>query len=608
MSMSDSREEEKRGLLRSSREDDTESMHSFDSAPTLTPSLLSPALEDEKQFPLLSPSSPNFDIENEKPIFAASAAQLQRQSWRKTPLTIRGISLLLLRIFKAALLPLLPSPLHPFLTKQPRTQRKIHPTSYLDGLRGVAALLVLHSHFLTNWFYPLRSGYLNSVSDTYIMQLPILRLFYAGRASVAVFFVISGFVLSYKPLLLLRQGGEKAKVLEVLGSSVFRRGVRLWVPIVLGTLISALLANKDLYTPVPGRGELLPPVLPTLREQLWHWYGDLWGFSFPWKSGGVDGNGAAGFAYNGHLWTIPIEFYGSIVVFVTVLGLSGVNRGNGWMRMLLGMGLVHWSLRGGRWDVSLFLGGMVCAEWSLICSSPSSQTLPLHLDFSSSSPSFSQPHTALSSLFRISRKSVAVISTISRPIIRRMRVFNGPINIVLLFTSLFLLSYAGESASPGHYHDFLVPHTPAIWEGVFLGREHFWLCLGALMLLFSLSNSKLLQSPFTWAFPQYLGDISYALYIVHGMVLFTLGTHLQEKWTGQVGRNERVDNGEGELVEAIIRADCTDKAWWMGLFGCAVINWVVVFWCADLFWRAVDGRTVGWGRWAEGLVSGRRRR
>jgi len=49
---------------------------------------------------------------------------------------------------------------------------------------------------------------------------------------------------------------------------------------------------------------------------------------------------------------------------VTVLGLSGVNRENGWIRILIGMGLVWYSWVNGRGDVSLFLGGMVLAEWS----------------------------------------------------------------------------------------------------------------------------------------------------------------------------------------------------------------------------------------------------
>jgi peptidoglycan/LPS O-acetylase OafA/YrhL len=590
------RGEEKRGLLR--KESDADSIRSFASSSTLAATPTSPIEDDDK---------PSFLLEQDgEPSFCTTSLPPQPLPWRKTPLTFRGLTSLLLRLLLPVLLPLLPSFLHPHDPSKP--PRRLHATSYLNGLRGVAALVVLHSHFLTNWFYPLRSGYLSSPENQYIMQLPILRLFYAGRASVAIFFVISGFVLSYKPLQLIRKG-EQAKVLEVLGSSVFRRNIRLWVPITFGTAIAALLAFNNLYTPVPTRGELIPPIFPTWQEQMWHWYGDLSQCAFPWKGSGVDGNGAAGLVYNGHLWTIPIEFYGSIVVFVTVLGLSGVNRGNGGMRILIGIGLVWYSLAHGRWDVSLFLGGVVLAEWSLI-TSPSSPGLPFHHRPTSRFPDFEDDNeTRIDSLrlVRISKKFFAALSLLCRPAIRKLRPFTGPLNLFLLFVALFLLSYAGESPSPGHFHDFLVPYTPEIWEGVGLGREHFWLCIGALLLLFTLTNSTSLQSPFNSRLAQYLGDVSYSLYIVHGMVLFTLGTGLWERWTGLVGKEQWVDNGMGELVQVVVMAECKSGQWWKALLGCAVLNFVVVFWCADLFWRVVDGRMPRWGRCVEGLVSGKRR-
>ena len=192
LKMSGSRDEEKRSLRRAFSDGrsgaDDGSIHSFASSPTLTPSPFSPALEDDKGFLLLSPSSPGFD--KNIPLFAAKQTHPQTRSWLQTPLAPKGITILILRILYFLLVPLLPSPLQALLPAdpaKPRILRKIHATSYLDGLRGVAALIVLHSHFLTNWFYPLRSGYLNTESDTHLLQLPILRLLYAGRASVAVF-------------------------------------------------------------------------------------------------------------------------------------------------------------------------------------------------------------------------------------------------------------------------------------------------------------------------------------------------------------------------------------------------------------------------------------
>lgn len=161
--------------------------------------------------------------------------------WRKTPLTRRGLTHLSLRILRHLLLPSYLQTPHP-----PPPPRKLHATSYLDGLRGIAALIVVFDHFLVNWFENLKSAYLATPEDAYLIQLPIIRLLYSGRASVAVFFVVSGFALSVKPIGMMREGrGKEGEVLKVLSSGVLRRGMRLYLPIVAGTFISAVLAYCD---------------------------------------------------------------------------------------------------------------------------------------------------------------------------------------------------------------------------------------------------------------------------------------------------------------------------------------------------------------------------
>lgn len=255
----------------------------------------------------------------------------------------------------------------------------------------------------------------------------------------------------------------------------------------------------------------------------------------------------------------------------------------------------------------MFFGGVVVCELSL--SGGEEGGLPVHREYR---PEFEGHSFARGSdtpaLLRIAGKSLKVLQRGCKPGIRTLRAFKGPLNVVLLFVALFLLSYAGESPSPGLYHNFLVPWTPEIWEPIWLGREHFWLAIGSLLLVFALSNSTTLQKPFCSRFAQYLGDISYSLYIVHGMVLFTLGTNLQERWTGQVGRPEWVDNGAGELVEVIVTGVVNGGTYAAAFVACGVINTVVVFWAADTFWRVVDRRCVGWGRWVERVVSERRGR
>jgi hypothetical protein len=86
--------------------------------------------------------------------------------------------------------------------------RRIHSTSYLDGLRGVAALFVVFAHYQATFFPYLGTGWHQKEQwedgtekkNNYVVQFPIIRTFYAPRFMVTIFFVISGYVLSAKSL------------------------------------------------------------------------------------------------------------------------------------------------------------------------------------------------------------------------------------------------------------------------------------------------------------------------------------------------------------------------------------------------------------------------
>jgi hypothetical protein len=67
-----------------------------------------------------------------------------------------------------------------FLTSSAK-KTNLHPTSWLDGLRGVAAFVVYISHFILGWYPGTFHGYNSSPTANYFFQLPIFRIFYAGR-------------------------------------------------------------------------------------------------------------------------------------------------------------------------------------------------------------------------------------------------------------------------------------------------------------------------------------------------------------------------------------------------------------------------------------------
>jgi peptidoglycan/LPS O-acetylase OafA/YrhL len=72
----------------------------------------------------------------------------------------------------------------------------------------------------------------------YVLTLPIFRLsLQGGFLAVAIFFLISGYVVAMKPLKLARAGkAEEAR--KAIASGAFRRLLRLGAPVTLATAIS----------------------------------------------------------------------------------------------------------------------------------------------------------------------------------------------------------------------------------------------------------------------------------------------------------------------------------------------------------------------------------
>jgi hypothetical protein len=92
------------------------------------------------------------------------------------------------------------------LKNSPKNQTRSLPTVYVDGLRGLFSFLVFVRHFLTPWEKDLDTGYAQGGNDQNrgILKLPIVRLTFSGP-TVPIFFIVSGFVISYKPLKLIRK-------------------------------------------------------------------------------------------------------------------------------------------------------------------------------------------------------------------------------------------------------------------------------------------------------------------------------------------------------------------------------------------------------------------
>lgn len=125
---------------------------------------------------------------------------------------------------------------------------------YLDSVRGLAALFVLNSHCISLFVWPPLLGHL--------INLPLVQILFDGKAAVAMFFVLSGFVLS-RPYLVADEAGRPPRKILPL-TFYLRRFTRIWLPWLAAWCVSAL-AQQFLFHP-----PATTPPFSAWGDQLWH--------------------------------------------------------------------------------------------------------------------------------------------------------------------------------------------------------------------------------------------------------------------------------------------------------------------------------------------------
>ena len=168
----------------------------------------------------------------------------------------------------------------------------------LDGLRGIASLLVVFSHMEAF------VGLAASPSGLYTQQTLTWRIFRRlidGEYYVSLFFVLSGYVLAQSFL----RGGKTTHLFSVILKRYFRL-----TPMVLGSTLFAYIISITV-------GFHTIECAKNMGGHAWlvtH-YSTALNFAQAIKNG-LWGTYLGDATYNGSLWTIRIEYIGSIVLFV----------------------------------------------------------------------------------------------------------------------------------------------------------------------------------------------------------------------------------------------------------------------------------------------------
>ena len=109
--------------------------------------------------------------------------------------------------------------------------------------------------------------------------------------------------------------------------------------------------------------------------------------------------------------------------------------------------------------------------------------------------------------------------------------------------------------------------------------------LGAILLVIAATRSELLQRLLNSKIVQYLGDISYSIYLVHGPLVRCVGVFVSGSvWTAAGGK---------------------DKAYGLGVGLSFLCYFTVVMVFADITWRMIDTPCVKFAKWFESLFFSR---
>ena len=436
----------------------------------------------------------------------------------------------------------------PTALKRSSKSQRLRRTAYLDGIRGFAAFLVyIHHHEL--WAHePMAQRFQSALGferEYNFVCWPVVRTFFSGgHLAVACFFIMSGYVLSTKPLQLL-QNGDLLAFTDNLASALFRRWFRLFLPIIAVTLFNIVLFHwfgiLGIFVPEMSFG-----------KDMWKWYCEFKNYTFlygnpqpPWLS------------FHPHTWTIPAEMRGSIVIYCACIALSRCKQN---MRLLCECALIYYFMYivDGAW-FSMFMTGMLLSDLDQL-----------------------QIAKKLPAWYRVDEDLAPT-----------------------LWHSLLVIGLLiGGVPSSVSSMDYLKKNPGWKWlayvkpQAVF-DFKWFALYFAAVCIVVSVPRLRWLKGFFETRFCQYLGRISYMLYLVHGPILWTVGDRVY----AAVGWSRE---SHGLIIPGWANRFPMPKTGPLGLEISFLIPQLILlpitFWIAEITTNSIDTPAIKFGQWLYGTT------
>jgi len=322
----------------------------------------------------------------------------------------------------------------------------------LDSVRGIAALCVIFSHSFL-WFAPYLHTGVNPPSDfsVFIFNSPI-TFFFKGSSAVMLFFILSGFVLT-------RACVSSRNKFEYISSAIIKRYFRLNIPVAASIFICFTLSSLGLFT---------ADKLGVTAYLSSHYTANV-SFNEAIYDAVFGGIISGSPKFNYVLWTINIEFFGSLLIFA----INGMCHKN--VKLLRNFSLIA--------VIACFL--------------------------------FGSEREAYYGLFFMG-SALAATNIYAAPSFISRKYFS----IAIIFSSLYLLGYNEYTQwSYSYKWLFRAAHSLLSRLSVDVPVHVFLPSLGAFLLIYAIIRNESLASKLESKFLSFFGKLSFSLYLLHTFLL-----------------------------------------------------------------------------------------
>jgi peptidoglycan/LPS O-acetylase OafA/YrhL len=452
---------------------------------------------------------------------------------------------------------------------------KLYSTSYLTGLRGIAAVKVVTFHYLMAYsdfgFQPWGTD----ARHTRFFELPIIRLLFAGFTA-HLFFGISGYLMALRMLQALdrQRAGHHTDIFATISRNIMRKSFRLYLPVFAVTICTALyvyMGFYESYRPLlldheklfPGDWYEPKPRQHHLFKQLAVWTHEMFDLTNV-----VTENTVYPF-HDQHLWAILAEMRGTLHLYGVLVAISQC-RPHVRLAVMLAVSLLYFYWN--HWEIWVFILGAMVAQADLLLGGhqPAVHQRPTHNrdhDFEPAPPAAAsvRDHPVQKwTEYGMSRAKDAH--------------FQRALRYAGFVVALYFLSYPVDGArdyAPGY-----------VWLNWFIPRfmvrkDKFYPNFGTAILLLLLARSNPSTSRWrrllTSRLPLYLGKISFAIFLVHGPVMHSIGYMMPHKmaWTF------------GTELQAL-----SDGGWSVVLGFGWMVTLLLTLWAADVWHREIEARCI----------------